>query len=208
MLVDRDVLFKRRKYPIREMPLPDRTPLAQQTLQLLLFIFKIDVVLRRFYSLRRHSRDNPGPGEVERVCGRFQRGLRAKGRRVQAKMRDHGRGGRSGVQQRVCEFEGELSRTDKIGLGPQFGMKKIHAPVLAPNEGASKRSRLLALGRRGDVLELRSETPRRESTWVPRYKGQFDGLGSIETRTLDVSASQGGQRDWDDDLWLFHPIYI
>ena len=87
-------------------------------------------------------------------------------------------------------------------------MKKIHAPVSVSDKGASERSRLLALGRRGDILKMRSKTPRRKGTWLPRDEGEFDGFGGVETRTRDTPASQDGQCDWDDDLWILHPICI
>lgn len=73
MLVDRNVLFKRRRRHIHGMPLLHGTLVFQQTLQFLLLFLKINVVLGRFHSFRCNTGDYSGPGEVEGVCGRFQR---------------------------------------------------------------------------------------------------------------------------------------
>ena len=55
---------------------------------------------------------------------------------------------------------------------------------------------------------LRGETPRCKSAWLPGGERPFYGLRRVESRALDISVSQEWQRDWDDDLLLFHPIYI
>lgn len=149
MLIERDVLLKRRKHSssIHEMPLLNGTLVFQHTLQLLLLFLKINVVLGCFYSLCCHTRDDSGHGEMERICGRFQRGLRAESRRIPTEKRDPRRGGWSSVLRRVREFEVELNRTDKVGFNPEFRMKEIYASVFTPNKGASNGGSLLVLRR-------------------------------------------------------------
>lgn len=123
-------------------------------------------------------------------------------------MRDAGGGGPSGVQRRFREVEVELSRTDKVGFGSEFGVEEIDGSIFEPDKRASKRNPLTVWVWRRDVLEVRSETPRCESTWLARDERQFNGLGGIETRALGAFPPQDGQRDWDDDLPFLHPIYI